>query len=271
MLKQRIFTAACLIPLVIWVLFWAPSWLYQTVLTAIFLAAAYEWCVLATPRAWPWIVTWYVLLILSAWLVTYVPIAWVLGTALLGWLAACFTVIRFPRSGAWFRRFTGFRLLTGLWLLIPAWTALWILRTLPYGAIWILLLLLLVWGADIGGYFGGRFLGKHKLAPEVSPKKTIEGLVSGVFLALLLGTLLMAFTLPSVLQQPLFWLLMLSGILISVLGDLTESLFKRIQAVKDSGHLLPGHGGILDRIDSLLAAAPWLTVGLLLLIKPPYF
>ena len=129
-----------------------------------------------------------------------------------------------------------------------------------------LLLLLLVWAADSGAYFagrrfGGRWFGGRKLAPRISPNKTLEGLLGGVLLAAIVaaaGALLLdvpASRLPEVLG------VVLLTVLFSVAGDLFESLLKRHAGVKDSGTLIPGHGGILDRVDSLLAALPVFAVG----------
>jgi phosphatidate cytidylyltransferase len=116
--------------------------------------------------------------------------------------------------------------------------------------------MVLVWGADIGAYFSGKAFGKKKLAPRVSPGKSWEGLYGGLAASL-------AITLVVGLQQgwsTLSVLLALAGaalvVLISVVGDLTESMFKRQSGIKDSSNLLPGHGGVLDRIDSLTAAIP---------------
>lgn len=256
----------CLIPLVLLVLFWAPAWLYQSVLTLIFLATAYEWLILMQLPTWRWQVMWWLLLVLVGLVAMYVPIKPILWAALVGWGIACWLVLRFPKSGIWFRNLPWFRIMTGLWLIVPAWVALIGLRSLPHGAVWVLLVLLLVWGADVGGYFAGRFLGKHLLAKEVSPKKTVEGLVGGIILALIAGVVIIAILEPQWLKEPLLWLVLLASILISVLGDLTESMFKRIQGVKDSSHILPGHGGLLDRLDSLLAAAPLFVIGLGLLM-----
>jgi phosphatidate cytidylyltransferase len=118
---------------------------------------------------------------------------------------------------------------------------------------WVVLICLGTWGADTGGYFFGRLFGKHKLAPKISPKKTVEGAVGGVVVA----TLGVALAGSLALSIPLYWTIPLGiGLAIaSILGDLFESWVKRRFDTKDSGKLIPGHGGLLDRIDSFLAVA----------------
>ena len=119
-----------------------------------------------------------------------------------------------------------------------------------------------VWGADTGAYFAGRAFGRHKLAPRVSPGKTWEGVAGGAVLALLVawvGTI----WLEPVGGYAAFLVLVLLTVMISILGDLMESLFKRVADLKDSGGLLPGHGGVMDRIDSMTAAGPFFVLGLL--------
>jgi phosphatidate cytidylyltransferase len=132
----------------------------------------------------------------------------------------------------------------------------------PDGRRLLFLLVLLIAAADIGAYFGGRRFGRHKLAPRVSPGKTWEGLAAG-----LLAALLVAAAMARLLDFPaLPWLAVcLVVVLLSVVGDLLESMFKRRAGLKDSSALLPGHGGVLDRIDSLTAAGPAFLLGLLLL------
>ena len=125
-----------------------------------------------------------------------------------------------------------------------------------HGAKLVLLVCFLVWSADTGAYFSGKRFGKHKMAPAVSPNKTIEGLVGGVILAVIitwLGAKLLS--IPFISISSLLSIAIIT-VVISVLGDLVESMFKRASGVKDSGNILPGHGGILDRIDSLTAAIP---------------
>ena len=147
--------------------------------------------------------------------------------------------------------------------LAPTWISLThIVETWPRGSQWALFILVLAFAADTGAYFAGRAFGRTKLAPQVSPGKTWEGVAGGLALAALA-----AFAGAHWFAQPVgpFMGLCLLAAGLSVVGDLTESMFKRAAGVKDSGHLFPGHGGVLDRIDSTLAATPLMVLGLMLL------
>ena len=155
-----------------------------------------------------------------------------------------------------------FKLAAGALATIPAWCALaWIHGGVPDGHRWLLTALMVVWAADTGAYFSGRHFGWHKLAPKISPNKTVEGLVGGMLLAVIVGVVLSLFAGASVEQLPAVALVSAIAALFSVVGDLFESLLKRHAGVKDSGHLIPGHGGILDRLDGVLAALPAFALG----------
>ncbi len=159
-----------------------------------------------------------------------------------------------------------FKLLAGTLAVIPAWCALGLIHaSKPNGHQWLLLALFLVWAADTGAYFAGRQFGgkffKRKLAPRISPNKTIEGLIGGLLLAMvvaIVGALLIGVRAD---QLPGIALVALITALFSVFGDLFESLLKRHVGAKDSGDLIPGHGGVLDRVDSVLAALPVFALG----------
>ena len=131
------------------------------------------------------------------------------------------------------------------------------------GKRWLFFMYIVIWASDTGAYYIGSALGKHKLYPKISPKKSIEGLVGGLLLAVGAALLYRAWFLSSMGTGEAVALgIILSGA--GVLGDLAESLFKRGAGVKDSGSLIPGHGGVLDRLDSVLFAAPVLFYYLLM-------
>jgi len=190
-----------------------------------------------------------------------------------GWLAALLWLWR-PGFTADHRAWTpAFKLAAGTLAIVPAWCALCLIHSDNFAELaaapaidasghrWLLAALALVWAADSGAYFAGRRFGRHKLAPTISPNKTIEGavggLVAGVAVALAFGT----FAGAGVAQLPALSLVAVVTVLASIVGDLIESLLKRQAGVKDSGTLIPGHGGVLDRIDGVLAALPVFAIG----------
>ena len=156
------------------------------------------------------------------------------------------------------------KLVIGIIILSSACLFVIELKELSNGPLWILLFMVCVWAADVGAYFVGKRFGKTKLAPKVSPGKTVEGLLGGVALAMLLCVPVIFYYFSS--EQALLLLLTVGiTVLVSVLGDLFESKMKRFAELKDSSQILPGHGGVLDRIDSLLSGAPFFMLGLLCL------
>ncbi len=158
-----------------------------------------------------------------------------------------------------------FKLAAATLSIVPAWCALALIHAeRPSGHYWLLLALAIVWAADSGAYFAGRKFGKHKLSPRVSPNKTIEGLIGGVIAGMLVAMIAAPFIGAKLSDLPAVALVAAWTILFSVVGDLFESLLKRHVGAKDSGDVIPGHGGVLDRIDSVLAALPVFALGKLL-------
>jgi phosphatidate cytidylyltransferase len=158
------------------------------------------------------------------------------------------------------------KLAAGTLAVVPAWCALtWLHAEGPNGHRWLLTALAAVWAADTGAYFSGRYLGRHKLAPRISPNKTLEGLLGGVVAGTLvaMGFAHLAGAPPA--DLPKVAAVAAVAILFSVVGDLYESLLKRHAGKKDSGTLIPGHGGVLDRVDAVLAALPAFALGKALL------
>ena len=183
------------------------------------------------------------------------------AAAILLWIISIYWVKVYPEYDGWYN--LGLNGI-GLILISSAVTAIFsVWDTSPW---WLMYLFLLVWGADSGAYFVGRKLGRKKLAPDVSPNKSVEGLYGGIFTAAIIVLVVQYFYLDlTVTQHILFLLLSIVTVFGSVLGDLFESMIKRRAGIKDSGRILPGHGGVLDRIDSLLAAAPIFAAGVYIL------
>ena len=170
-----------------------------------------------------------------------------------------------------------FKLAAGTLAIIPAWCALCLIHSdnfnellprtgMQAGHLWLLVALTIVWAADSGAYFagrhfGGRLFGSRRLAPRISPNKTLEGLLGGLLAGVAVGLLFTTFTGLTFAQAPAFIIVALATVLFSVVGDLFESLLKRHVGAKDSGSLIPGHGGILDRLDGVLAALPIFALG----------
>lgn len=186
----------------------------------------------------------------------------VLSIAVGWWLVALLCVVTFPASGDWWGGVVA-RAAMGWLVLVPAWFAFIYLRAQLHGEWLILFMVGLVAAADIGAYFSGTRFGRNKLAPAVSPGKSWEGFAGGVLSSVLLAVVVW-YCAPQSLSLGLWLVVAVATVLASILGDLTESMVKRYRGVKDSGSLLPGHGGVLDRLDSISAAAPVFALGLLL-------
>ncbi|MEE4299762.1 MAG: phosphatidate cytidylyltransferase [Pseudomonadales bacterium] len=272
-LALRIATALILAPLFLLGLFGLPPAGFSVFIGVFLLLSGWEWgglCGFGGRARMLWTAA-LAALAAALWLLErHVPSARLLvaGLGVLFWFGATIAVIAYPRGRAlWSLRSA--RALAGVLMMIPAWAGLTLLQARTGGPWLVLWTMVLVWAADIGAYFAGRSLGRHKLMPDVSPGKTLEGLVGGVLLALLISVVLAAlggFALP---LAPAVLAVSLPVIAFSVVGDLMESLVKRVAGVKDSGSLLPGHGGILDRVDGVLASAPVAALFLVLLDVVP--
>lgn len=167
-----------------------------------------------------------------------------------------------------------FKLAAGTLAVVPAWSAMCLLHSGHFAAMpglaeagdasgprWLLAALALVWAADSGAYFSGRRFGKRKLAPTISPNKTVEGAIGGLAAGVAVAVPLGLWAGATAAQLPALALVAVLAVAASIVGDLVESLLKRQAGVKDSGQLIPGHGGILDRVDGVLAALPVFVIG----------
>lgn len=192
-------------------------------------------------------------------------VAVVLGVA--WWLLALLWLRHYDFAARHYGNARMFKLAAGTAAIVPAWCALALIHaSQPNGHRWLLLALLLVWAADTGAYFtgrrfGGQWFGGRRLAPRISPNKTWEGVAGGVVLAMLVAVLGALVIGASAAQLPAVALVAAITVLFAVAGDLFESLLKRHVGLKDSGTLIPGHGGVLDRVDSVLAALPVFALG----------
>jgi phosphatidate cytidylyltransferase len=257
MLRERVITALILAALVLLVIFMLPHGAMMGALALLVAAAAWEWS--AFPRftqhsAKIFYVAVVAACIAAVWLfgVARVEVDGIIYAALLWWL---FALVWLATAPARVNRWTA--ALAGLFVLLPAWVAL--VRLHDLGPQLMLFLILLVVAADVGAYFAGRQFGRNKLAPRVSPGKTWEGVIGGFVAAALMGAVGVWWF---HVDAPRFLGLCIVVTVASIIGDLTESQFKRHAGLKDSGTLLPGHGGLLDRVDSVTAAAPVFLVGL---------
>jgi phosphatidate cytidylyltransferase len=257
MLKKRVLTALTLAPLVLLVILWLPHQATTGVLALLVLAGAWEWSAFPGFKSYSARVLYVcavALCVAALWFleVTRHDMSRVLAGALVWWVVALVWIALFP---GWVSRSS--TAVAGFLVLIPAWLAL--VRLHAHERQMLLFLLLLVVAADIGAYFGGRRFGRNKLAPKVSPGKTWEGVIGGLAAAALMTGIGIGWFKVSAMP---FFVLCVIAVLASIVGDLTESLFKRHAGLKDSGTLLPGHGGVLDRVDSVTAAAPVFLIGL---------
>ena len=273
MLKQRVITALVLAVIFLAALFGLPAGYFSFFIGAVLLIGAWEWANLSGyPAVWQRLGYAFLLLLLLIAASVYMGFDGEASPRLddlairdlliigCGWWALALLLVQgYPSSSVlWGHK--ALRLAMGVMVLIPTWVALVYVRQQSNGAWLVLLLMLVVAVADSGGYFAGRRFGKYKLAPAVSPGKTWEGFAGGF-----LANCLLALILSQVLNQNLLLMLVLivPTSLISVLGDLLESMVKRHAGAKDSGSILPGHGGILDRVDGITAGAPVFALALL--------
>jgi phosphatidate cytidylyltransferase len=254
MLKQRVLTVVVALSMLLIVLFMLPPVITQVVITVLILIGAWEWSGLlrlekmVTRLAYVILIAAF-LAIVSFGLVADMTIDVVLKFALVWWLIALIWMFSFPTP---IPILVGW--ICGMFVLIPAYFAIISLQPDM-----LLSVLIIVWATDIGAYFTGKYLGKVKLAPRISPRKTWEGVFGGL-LAVAVLALLRALWLQIDIVVLLPFCLAIA--IISIIGDLTVSMFKRNAGVKDSGRLFPGHGGLLDRIDSVAAAAPLFVLGI---------
>ncbi|MCE0494387.1 phosphatidate cytidylyltransferase [Vibrio salinus] len=272
-MKQRVITALILAPLVIFGIFLLPLPWFMFAIAIVTLIGFWEWTQFINIEA-------RITAFLPAFLVSVICLYLfsssygihhhhinfymmaLLSVAVVWWCIASVLAITYPKTCAFWKHSKLLPHCFGFLTLIPFFWSIVALRTefmdeqFYHGAKLVMYVCFIVWAADSGAYFSGRLFGRHKMAPSVSPNKTIEGLIGGIIAAMFVGYLFAGWfeiTFTSMLSM---LSIIFVTVVFSVLGDLVESMFKRVAGIKDSSHIIPGHGGVLDRIDSLTAAFP---------------
>jgi phosphatidate cytidylyltransferase len=283
LLKQRIITGLVLAPLTLACVYFLGAEAFAIFCSIVILIGAWEWGpLMGLTSNINRVVFMVVISIIMALLAVVAPVTAMWGSldngltplyqnillvAALWWLVAAFLVYSYPNNSGLWRDNMLVKGLIGVLTLIPAWIAFIAIRTLnidsePYfGAHLLFASLSIVWAADVGAYFCGKRFGKHKLMPKVSPNKTLEGFFGGLVcvavLALLINVAFVSGDSENVFGSvPVLLVIAIVTAIVSAVGDLNESMLKRAAGIKDTGTILPGHGGLLDRIDSLVAATP---------------
>ena len=263
MLKTRVITGTILGVLVLLAVFGISDKAFMFATAVFTLLGAWEWSKLAGIETMLSRAVYLVAMLVLMWVAWYLPLLFIAFIACLWWLLALYFIVNYPnKQTVWSS--INMRILMGLLVLIPFWLSINAIRSHPHGPLLLMFCFIMVWAADIGAYFAGRRFGKTKLMPKVSPGKSWEGFIGGLLLSMIVASIVSAVV---DIHFSGWFLLMLFVILLniySVVGDLLESMLKRYCNVKDSGTILPGHGGILDRIDSLTAATPLFLLGLFL-------
>lgn len=273
--RTRVIAAAVMLPVAVLAVLFLPSAILAAAIGLLMMVGLWEWSVLAGLSG---LVARAAYLVVNA--IALAGLAWAAGPELAPiklatlagvawWLLVPIWLLHFDfarQDTAWSR---ALKLFAGSAGVIPAWSALFWLHhgaaglghAPSQGPVWTLFVLLVVWAADTGAYFAGSRWGRRKLAPRISPGKSWEGLFGGLFLAMLVSAAAVPVLRLGWGQLPQLLMLVMLTVLVSIAGDLFESLVKRHAGAKDSSHLIPGHGGVLDRIDSLLAALPVFVLG----------
>jgi len=270
MLKTRVVTAFFIAVGSFIVIFLMPPWLFRATMAVLWLIGSWEFSRLTgLGRIARWLLIVLQLVLIGLMMRNWSEIAGhsltFLTAATLTWCVMFLRLVTFRPGlgpGINYRLVSFFCALASISF---AWFALSWLRAQPGGMFLILLLMFIIWTADIGAYFAGRYFGRHKLAPSISPGKTREGLLGAVLLAIPVALLVSHLTPGAPLSPVSVAALSIITVLASAAGDLFISVHKRTVNLKDSGSLFPGHGGVLDRFDSLLSGSPFFAFGVLIL------
>ena len=271
MLLSRILTALVLLPLAIAGILYLPTNYFALVTALIFIIAAFEWTKISS------IGSFYDVLFLCL-VSIFMYFLWIYGindkeqflfiifVSVVFWIGSIFFIVNFPRYCTIWSLQLGLKFLIGFMVLIPSWYAMLLLKNMHTvqlsnlhmtGAELLLIMMVMIWVADSGAYFSGKKWGTAKLIPNVSPGKTKQGAYGAIISTCLVAVIFSVIFLTQNIMFNLYIALFTALIVMtSIIGDLFESMYKRNSGIKDSGKILPGHGGVLDRIDSLTSVSP---------------
>lgn len=256
MLKKRVLTSAILLPVIILMILFLPSFYFAIICALIIAFCAWEWSLLIGYKSQSLRILYVIVVLLVLIYVNrLIPFDWNSFYVYLGGIFAIiwsfFAILRYQFSRHAYAlgfQYSQVKFILGIFVLISFWVAL-----ISIKGVMLLMALFVIWAADIAAYFIGRRFGKHRLIPKVSPNKTWEGMIAGLMAGLIVCIICSYILLFSNQERFFLWGIGFVAILFSMVGDLMVSLLKRLIGVKDTGKLLPGHGGILDRVDSLMA------------------
>lgn len=266
-LKKRVLTAAIGLPITLLIIIFSTPALFALLMAGLMLLGAWEWSQLASIHKKSHRIFYTAAVFLGLVVAVFIPTQLFLWITLACWVWLFAAIVQYEKKEntlgfhfSWIRKIIGF------FILIAMWESIVMLKANPnFGPAWVIAFLLIVFAADTGGYFAGRFYGKRLLSSRVSPKKTWEGLAGGMGLSLVVGLIVGVFLTTTVMGYFSFLLLCIVTALFSVVGDLGVSLQKRLVNIKDTGSFFPGHGGLLDRLDSIACASVVFLLGALLL------
>ena len=270
MLKYRLLTAFLMGPIILWGIFSLPEFWFSFAAVILVTLGAWEWAAfvgLTKSLERNLFVFLNIIFFVSVLylknetinhVIIYSSIAW--------WLISVPLLLMFPFKDTHILNQKLTKGFIGVLLLVATLISMVLIRSNPnFGPEFVLYIILMIWFADSGAYFAGRAFGKNKLLPKVSPGKTWEGVLGALVVTVAASIIAIdILNIPSS-DSVFFVLITFVSVVYSIAGDLSESMFKRLSEIKDSGHILPGHGGILDRIDSLMSALPIFFIGLLLM------
>lgn len=261
MLKTRIMTAVILISALLGILFFVPPAGFCLIVTLLALFAGWEWTNLMGVKRTSVRILYLIILLFFLFNSMFIQISYIFSVGFAWWCLALLLIARYPNGSSWWTKRAFWRGCMGIMVIVPCWAAFNYIRNQSDGVYALLFVIGLIAGADSAAYFVGRKWGVHKLAPQVSPGKSIEGVIGALVFAAVLASVMLGLSKASWSVWPFAILLCVLTVAFSIVGDLFESMLKRNVGIKDSGNILPGHGGLLDRMDSLSAGLPVFAFG----------